>query len=108
MGNRCFSQLLTINLVFFLVFFSFPSPGCGAGLVAKSYWTLATPWTRARQAPLSMGYFQARILERVVIPSPGDLPDPGIEPGALALQADSLLTELSGNSHPLLNIFLLL
>ena len=30
-----------------------------------------------------------------LIPSPGDLPDPGIEPGSLALQADSLLTELS-------------
>ena len=27
-------------------------------------------------------------------PSPGDLPDPGIEPGSRALQADSLLTEL--------------
>ena len=30
------------------------------------------------------------------IPSSGDLPDPGIEPGSPALQADSLLTELSG------------
>ena len=34
---------------------------------------------------------QARILERVAsIPSPGDLPDPGIEPASHALQADSL------------------
>ena len=32
------------------------------------------------------------------IPSPGDLPDPGIEPGSPALQADSLPTELSGNN----------
>ena len=30
-------------------------------------------------------------------PSPGDLPDPGIEPRPPALQADSLLTELQGN-----------
>ena len=30
------------------------------------------------------------------IPSPGDLPDPGIQPGSPALQEDSLLTELSG------------
>ena len=30
------------------------------------------------------------------IPSPGDLPDPGIEPGSAALQVDSLPTELSG------------
>ena len=32
-------------------------------------------------------------------PSPGDLPDPGIEPRSPALQADSLPTELQGNSH---------
>ena len=31
-------------------------------------------------------------------PSPGDLPDPGIEPGSPALEADSLPTELSGNN----------
>ena len=31
-------------------------------------------------------------------PSPGDLPNPGIEPGSPALQADSLLTELQGKS----------
>ena len=37
-----------------------------------------------------------RILEWVAIPSPADLPDPGIELGSLALQVDSLLTELSG------------
>ena len=37
---------------------------------------------------------QARILEWVGIPSPGDLPDPGIEPSSHALQADSLPSEL--------------
>ena len=42
------------------------------------------------------GILQARILEWVACLSPGDLPDPGIEPGSLALQADSLPTELSG------------
>ena len=43
------------------------------------------------------GILQARILEWVPFPpSPGDLPNPGIEPGSLALQADSLPTELSG------------
>ena len=42
------------------------------------------------------GILQVRILEWVAIPSPGDLPDPGIEPGSPALQADSLPTELSG------------
>ena len=40
--------------------------------------------------------FQARILSGLPFPSPGDLPDPGIEPGFPALQADSLPTELQG------------
>ena len=39
--------------------------------------------------------FQARILE-LPFSSPGDLPNPGIEPWSPALQADSLLTELQG------------
>ena len=39
-----------------------------------------------------------RILEWVAYPSPADLPDPGIEPGSPALQADSLPTELSGKT----------
>jgi len=36
------------------------------------------------------GISQARILEWVAIPPPGDLPDPGIEPGVLHWQVDSL------------------
>ena len=36
------------------------------------------------------GILQARILEWLPFPSPGDLPDPGIEPRSLALQADAL------------------
>ena len=42
------------------------------------------------------GILQARILEWVAISSPGDLPNPGIEPGSPALQADSLPTKLQG------------
>ena len=56
----------------------------------------ATPWTVAHQAPLSMGIFQARILEWVAIPSSGDLPNPGIKPKSPALQADSLPSEVPG------------
>ena len=46
------------------------------------------------------GILQARILESVTTPfsSPGDLPDPGIEPGFPVLQADSLSSEPPGNS----------
>ena len=42
------------------------------------------------------GILQARILEWVAIPSPGDLPDPGIKPRSPALQPDSLLAEAPG------------
>ena len=41
-----------------------------------------------------------RILEWVAYPSPADLPDPGIEPGSPALQADFLPTELWGKPGP--------
>ena len=49
-----------------------------------------TPWTVARQAPLSMGILQARNWSGLPYPTPGDLPDPGIEPTSPVLQADSL------------------
>ena len=39
------------------------------------------------------GILQARIMNRLPFPSPGDLPDPGIEHGSPALQAGSLLSE---------------
>ena len=57
-------------------------------------WLFVTPWTITVH-----GILQARVLEWVVLPTPGsgkyfpfpgDLPDPGIEPGSPALQADSL------------------
>ena len=49
-----------------------------------------TPWTVARQAPLSMEFSRQDYWNGLPFPSPGDLPDPGIEPGSPALQADSL------------------
>ena len=58
-------------------------------LVAKSYLTLVIPWTIAHQASLSMGFPRLRILD-LTIPSPGDLPDSGIEPISPALADDSL------------------
>ena len=42
----------------------------------------ATPWTVARQAPPSMGFSRQEYWSGVPFPSPGDLPDPGIEPGS--------------------------
>ena len=74
--------------------------GGGGGLVAKSCLTLATPWTVARQAPLSVGFPRQEYWIGLPFPSPGDLPYPGIEPVSPALQADSLL--LSHQGSPLI------
>ena len=52
------------------------------------------PWTVACQAPLSMGLSRQEYWSGWPFPSPGDLPDPGIEPGSPVLQADSLLLSL--------------
>ena len=43
----------------------------------------ATPWTIAHQAPLSMGFSRKEYWTGLPFPSPGDLPDPGIEPTSL-------------------------
>ena len=50
----------------------------------------ATPWTAACQASLSMGFPRQEYRRELPLPSPGDLPNPGIEPSSPALQADSL------------------
>ena len=52
----------------------------GGGLVSKSDIILATPWTEARQAPLSMGFSRQEYWSGLPFPPPGDLPNPGIEP----------------------------
>ena len=65
----------------------------GGGLVTKSCLTLVTSWTVARQAPLSMGFSRQEYWSGLTFPSPGDLPDPGLEPGSPALQANSLPAE---------------
>ena len=58
-----------------------------------------TPWNVAHQAPLSMGLFRQEYWSGLPFPSPGDLSDPGIEAGAPALQAVSLLPEPSGKPN---------
>ena len=64
------------------------------GLVTQLCPTLVTPWTVARQAPLSVGFSRQEYWSGLPFPSPGDLPDPGIKPRSPALQADSLPAEL--------------
>ena len=53
----------------------------------------ATSWTVAYQAPPSMGFSRQEYWSGLPFPSPGDLPDPGIEPGSPAFQADALTSE---------------
>ena len=56
----------------------------------------ATLWTVAHQVPLSMGFSRQEYWSGLLFPSPGDLPDPGIEPRSPALQADALPSEPPG------------
>ena len=56
----------------------------------------ATPWSIAHKAPLSMGFSRQEYWNGLPFPSPGDLPNPGIEPRSPALQTGSLLSEPPG------------
>ena len=62
----------------------------------------ATPWTVAYQARLSMGFSRQECWSGLPFPSPRDVPDPGIEPGSPALQAEALPSEPPGK---LKNVF---
>ena len=58
--------------------------------VAQLCPTLCDPWTVALQAPPSMGFFRQEYWSELPFPSPGDLPNPRIEPRSPTLQADAL------------------
>ena len=81
-------------------------PFCGKGnrffisvcMCAQSHPTLATPWTVARQAPLSMGFPRHEYWSGLSFPSPGDLPDPGIEPVSLWVSCISRQTWAIGKA----------
>ena len=62
-------------------------------------WLLATPWTVAHQAPLSKGFSRQESWSGLPFPSPGDLPNPGIEPRSPTLQADALTSEPPGKHN---------
>ena len=55
-----------------------------------------TRWTIPHRAPLSMGFSRQKYWNGLPFPSPADLPDPGIKPRSLALQADALTSEPPG------------
>ena len=62
------------------------------------------PWTVAYQVPPSMGFSRQEYWSGLPFPSPGDLPDPGIEPGSPTLQADSLPSEPPGKLNSIILI----
>ena len=68
------------------------SESVGGSVVSNS----VTLWTTAHQAPLSLGFSRQEYLDGLPCRPPGDLPNPGIEPGSPTLQEDSLPSEPPG------------
>ena len=78
---------------------------CGEVKVKATHLCLfATPWTVARQAPLSMGFSRQEYWSGLPFPPSEDLPNPGIESRSPTLQADSLPSEPPGKSHKCVSI----
>ena len=77
----------------------------GVVLVTQLVQLFVTPWTVAYHVPLSMGFPGQEYWSGLPFPSPGDLPDPGIEPRSPVLQMDSLPSEPPGKP---IDIYLLL
>ena len=73
-----------------------PLKSASASEVAQSCPTLCDPVDCSPPGSSIHGILQARVLEWDAICSPGDLPDPGIEPRSPALQADALTSEPPG------------
>ena len=63
-----------------------------------------TPWTVAHQAPPSMGFSRQEYWSGLPFPSPGDLPNPGIEPRSPTFQADALTSEPPGKPRMLIRV----
>ena len=73
--------------------------GGGGGFVTESCPTLATSWAVARQATLFTGFSRQGFWSGLPFPSPGDLPNPGIEPESPTFQAEALLSKPPGKSR---------
>ena len=89
---------LNHSVLFYFYYFHldpilFESESVSSSVLSNS---LRLSWTIAHQAPLSMEFSRQEFWSELSFPPPGDLPDPGIEPGSPALQADSLLSEPPG------------
>ena len=76
---------------------------CVCVCVLGHVWLFATPWTIARQSPLSMEFSRQEYWNGLPFSSPGDLLNPGIEPESPALKADSSLSGPPGKTSSFLN-----
>jgi len=65
-----------------------------------------TLWTVAHQAPPSMGFSRQEYWNGLPFPSPGDLPNPGIEPKSPTLRADTLTSEPPGKPKIYIYIYI--
>ena len=92
------SACVCVHMLSFSVVFSplWSHDSGGSGLVTKSPLTLATPWAVPQQAPQSVGFPRQEYWSRLPFPSPGNLHDPGIEPGSPALAGGFFTHELLG------------
>ena len=68
-------------------------------LVTQSFPTLCDPMDYSPPGSSVYEILRQEYQSGFPFPSPGDLPDPGIEPGSPALQADSLPSEPPGKPH---------
>ena len=92
---------LSFSTPIFLIFIPFVSgvPVKGKVKSLSRVRLFATQWTVAYQAPLSMGFSGQEYWSGLPFPSPGGLPDPGIEPRSPSLEADTLTSEPPGKPN---------
>ena len=77
------------------------SCACACMYVPSRVRLFVTPWTVARQAPPSMGFSRQEYWSGLPFPSPGGLPDPGLEPAlAPALTSGFFTTSTAWETNP--------
>ena len=90
-----YHQITSLIPLFCTVIFGMKSGSVNCSAVFDCFW----PWAIALQVPLSMEFSRQEYWNRQPFPSPGELPDPGVEPQSPTSEADSLLSVPPGNPH---------
>ena len=76
--------------------YNLSSPCCVLCVSSSVVSDFAMPWTGAFQAPPSMGFSRQEYWSGLPFSSPGNLPNPGIQPGSPTLETDFLPSEPLG------------